>query len=42
MACTTRVLQVFVEIVEASLEGAEAETIGRGAFGADGGAPNLV
>ena len=37
-----RVLQALVELFEVPLEIAEAEPVGCGAFGADGGAPNLV
>ena len=35
-------LQVLVEHLEVPLEGAIAQALGRGAFGADGGAPDLV
>ena len=36
------VLQVFVELLEVPLERTVAEALGRGAFGADRGAPDLV
>ena len=37
-----RVLEAFVELLEGRLGGAEAESFGRCALCADGGAPNLV
>ena len=42
VAYNTRVLEVFVDNIEVPLEGADAETIGGGAVGAYGGAPNRV
>ena len=37
-----RVLEALVECFDIPLEGAETQTVKRGALGADGGAPDLI